>query len=108
MRCTGSSAFERALDDERNLRPAQVAHSALGSPVDVHHAGVGPQIDRPREPAQAGSEQLQDGQRRRGLSAARLAGEAERLAALQLEGDARDDLHVALARVVAHVQVVDA
>ncbi len=104
----GVEPVERALDHERDLRPAHVAHSALGSPVDVHHAGVGLQIDRPRERAQAGREQVQHGQRRGGLAAARLARQAERLAALQLEGDARDDLHVALARVIADVQIIHA
>ena len=66
------------------------------------------QVDRPGELPQAGREQLQDRERRRRLAAARLAGEAERLAALQLEGDAGDDLDVALAGAVADVQVVDA
>ena len=99
---------ERALEDERHLAPAQVAHAALGAAVHVHDAVVGGQVDRPREAPQAGSQELQHGQRGRRLAAARLARQAERLAASQLEGDARDDLDVAIADGVADPQVVHA
>ena len=34
----GVERVERALEDERDLAPAQVAHAALGAPVDVHDA----------------------------------------------------------------------
>ena len=98
---------ERALEHQRDLGPAQVAHPALGAPVHVHDAVLGGQVDGPGGPPQERVEQLQDRERRGRLAAARLPREAERLASPQLEGDARDDLHVGVSDAVAHVQVVD-
>ena len=103
----GIERVECALEDERDLAPAQVAHAALGAPVHVHDAAVRRQVDRSRGPPQEGVEQLQDRECGGRLAATRLARQAERLAALQLERDARHDLHVALAEAVADVQVVD-
>ena len=51
---------------------------------------------------------LHDRECRRRLAAPRLAGEAERLASLQLERDARDDLHVVVSVRVADAQILDA
>ena len=81
--------------------PRSVRFCRCTTPLAVCRSTV-PEICR-----SPGASSLQDRERRRRLAAARLAGEAERLAALQLEGDAGDDLDVALLAGVADVQVVN-
>ena len=103
----GIERVERALEDQRDLGPAQLAHAALGAPVHVDDTVLGGEVDRPRDAPQEGVEQLHDRERGGRLAAPRLAREAERLAALQLEGDARDDLDLARAHAVADAQVLD-
>ena len=46
----GVERVERALEDERDLVPAQVAHAALAAPLHVHDAPLGREVDRPGDP----------------------------------------------------------
>ena len=68
--------------------PRSVRRCTCTTPFSVARSIV------PESRSQAGREQLHDRERGRRLAAARLAGQAERLAAAQLERDARDDLDV--------------
>ena len=86
----------RSLEDDRDVGPAHLAHAALGAAVDVHHAAlVELSSIVPAARLQVGRQQVEHGQRGRRLAAARLAGQAERLAAAQLERHVVDDPHLA-------------
>ena len=94
----------RALEDERDVTPADVAHPGLGPPVEPDRLGLGLDVQGhlPRLLQPAG-QQLHQRQRRGGLAAPRLAGEPERLARLDHQVDAVDDRLAS----GAHVQVLD-
>src|SRR5262249_53484874 len=82
----------RALEHERHVAPANEAHAGLGSSADVDRLFLSRRTQRDSPGlGQRGGQELQQRQRRRRLAAPRLAGEAERLAALEREVDPIDD-----------------
>ena len=89
---------DRVLEDHLHLRPqcAQVAAAERRQLGLAEH-----------DPARGGLLDLDDGPPGRGLAAARLADEPERLALAQGEGDAGDGLHGRVAPAEGDVEVLD-
>src|SRR3989449_2338149 len=83
----------RVLEDGRDPPPADPTHLRLA----LFHEIVAVELDAAAHNAGAGCEQAHDGVARRGLPAAGLAHEAERLAGLEREADAVHRLHDARA-----------
>ena len=101
----GVERVHRALEDHRRGPPAHVAPARRRAPVQQHHAALGVERDLAARAAEAARQQSEQRERGRGLAAAGLAGQPERLAAAQAEADAVDDRDEAAFLAVDHAQV---
>ena len=86
----GVERVHRALEHDRHGVPAHVPQAALGAAVDVHHAPGRVDVDRALGPVQVLGQQAEQRERGGRLAAAGLAGQSQRLAAAELEGDPVD------------------
>jgi hypothetical protein len=96
-------AGHRVLEDHRDAPPAEPAEAARAERRDV--AAVDHDPAR-RAPARRGDE-VEQRERGGGLAAARLAHEAEHLAAVELEGEPVDRAELPLRRGEAHGELLD-
>ena len=81
----------RALEHHRGRLPADVAPARRRAAVQQHHAALRVERDLAARALQPARQQAEQRERGRRLAAARLAGQPERLAALEREAHAVDD-----------------
>ena len=92
----------RALEDHRDVAPAEPAQLLLALPRDV----VPPEQDPPTGELAGRPEDLEDRVRGRALAAARLAREPDGLAGTDREADAVDGTHAPLGKHVIDVELL--